>query len=119
MQPNDGNHELVEPRNVTMYPQDWSIVDALAQAKGQKTSGALRLIIREWPELKNCQQAHADLETRYRELVIAAQDALDAIDPIAEFAVRARLYAALSHAPTPPATSHQPSLPIDVVPVTP
>ena len=48
--------DLVEPRNVTMYPQHWETVDAYAQDMGYgSTSAALRRIVDEWKQFKLAQ----------------------------------------------------------------
>lgn len=49
----NGNGQRVEPGNVTLYPIDWATIDALAKDKGLGRSAALRIIVREWTELKN------------------------------------------------------------------
>lgn len=36
--------------NVTLYPQDWQVVDALAESLGLTRSAAIRMIIRRWLE---------------------------------------------------------------------
>ena len=38
----------VEARCVTMYPDDWKIVDRLAHVTGLTTSSALRVIVRKF-----------------------------------------------------------------------
>ena len=49
----DKNKDLAEPRNVTMYPSDWAVVDHVAvELDYTSTSAALRRIVREWLELK-------------------------------------------------------------------
>ena len=51
--PFDPERNLVEPRNVTMYPQHWATVDAYAKDMGYgSTSAALRRIIDEWKQFK-------------------------------------------------------------------
>jgi len=48
-----------EATNVTLYPDDWKIVDQVAQDYGhQGRSGALRYIIRDWARMKE-QEAQA------------------------------------------------------------
>ena len=43
----------VEPRTVTLYPEDWEIVDQVAQSTRQRSrSGALRFIIAEYQRLR-------------------------------------------------------------------
>ena len=42
----------VIPRNVSLYPEDYAIVHQFAKDRGQTFSSGLRLIIREWAELK-------------------------------------------------------------------
>lgn len=42
--------ERVESRNVTMYPQDWSVVDQSGASMGLSTSTALRVIVRQWAQ---------------------------------------------------------------------
>lgn len=52
------NNELVEPRNVTMYPIHWATVDAYAKDMGYpSTSAALRRIVDEWIQLRHGQIA--------------------------------------------------------------
>jgi len=46
-------HEYVESRNVSMYRQDWAIVEALALRMAISTSAALRIIVRQWVKLSN------------------------------------------------------------------
>ena len=41
------------PRNVSLYPEDHAIIHQYAKDRGQTFSGGLRLIIREWAELKS------------------------------------------------------------------
>ncbi len=38
----------VESRNVTMYPQDWAVVEQSGASMGLSTSTALRVIVRQW-----------------------------------------------------------------------
>ena len=39
----------VEPRNIAMYPTDWSIVDRVSKQLGMdNTSAATRYIVRDW-----------------------------------------------------------------------
>jgi len=42
--------ERVESRNVTMYPQDWAIVDQSGASMGLPTSTSLRVIVRQWAQ---------------------------------------------------------------------
>jgi len=50
------NKETVEPRNVTMYPSHWQIVDQYAQDRGYpSTSAALRRIVDEWTQFTRAQ----------------------------------------------------------------
>ena len=39
--------QKVEPRNVSLYPSDWKIIDG-ADANDAGTSATLRRIVREW-----------------------------------------------------------------------
>ena len=56
----DNNRELVEPRNITMYPTHWATVDAYAKDMGYpSTSAALRRIIDEWLDLRTRQLVDA------------------------------------------------------------
>ena len=56
--PENGNNDKVEPRNVTMYPLEWSTVDAYAKDMGYgSTSAALRRIVNEWKQFKSQQLA--------------------------------------------------------------
>lgn len=51
-------NDKVEPRNVTMYPPQWAMVDAYAKDMGYgNTSAALRRIVDEWKHLKSKQLA--------------------------------------------------------------
>ena len=51
--PFDREKDLVEPRNVTMYPGHWATVDAYAKDMGYgSTSAALRRIVDEWKHFK-------------------------------------------------------------------
>ena len=44
------------PKNVSMYPRDWAIVDALAQEYGfRKVSQALQLVVRQYAQLRDAQ----------------------------------------------------------------
>jgi hypothetical protein len=53
---NEGIFELVEPRNVTMYPIHWATVEAHAKDMGYPSvSAALRRIIDEWLQFKATQ----------------------------------------------------------------
>ena len=41
--------EQVVPRNVSLYPNDWAVVNQVAKDTGQRSySGALRYIITDW-----------------------------------------------------------------------
>ena len=40
--------ERVEARNVSMYPQDWKLVDESSKELGLATSPTLRMIVRQW-----------------------------------------------------------------------
>ena len=52
----DPDKDLVEPRNVTMYPVQWATVDAYAKDRGYpSTSAALRRIVDEWKQFKAAQ----------------------------------------------------------------
>jgi len=42
----------VKAGNVSMYPQDWAVLDAFAEDTGLSRSAALRIIVREWKDLK-------------------------------------------------------------------
>ena len=45
--------EQVIPRNISMYPEDWAIVDEVRKQYGyQGRSGAVRFIIRDWARLR-------------------------------------------------------------------
>lgn len=58
----DSEKDLVEPRNVTMYPQHWATVDAYAKDMGYgSTSAALRRIVDEWKQFKLQQLPLAEL----------------------------------------------------------
>lgn len=50
---NQQNRVRVVPANVSLYPQDWTIIRQVAQATGQRTiSGGLRALIAEYLRLK-------------------------------------------------------------------
>lgn len=56
-----------EPRNVSMYPKHWQIVDAEAERMQEKISATLRRIVIEWYQLKNLektQQIHHGVVSR-------------------------------------------------------
>jgi hypothetical protein len=40
------------PRNISLYPQDWTIVRDVARPAGMSMSQALRSIIRDWARMK-------------------------------------------------------------------
>ncbi|MCD4738335.1 MAG: ribbon-helix-helix protein, CopG family [Anaerolineae bacterium] len=40
--------DRVEPRNVSMYPDDWQTVEELAARLTISISAALRVIVRQW-----------------------------------------------------------------------
>lgn len=40
------------PRNVSLYPRDWTIVENVARPGGMSYSQALRSIIRDWKRMK-------------------------------------------------------------------
>jgi hypothetical protein len=41
------------PRNISMYPDQWALVEAVAQDAGKLSlSAAVRLILSEWQQLK-------------------------------------------------------------------
>lgn len=42
--------ERVEARNVSMYPQDWKLVDESSKELGLATSPTLRMIVRQWAQ---------------------------------------------------------------------
>ena len=45
--------DLVEPRNITLYPINWSIIESFAKDMGYpSTSSAIRRIIDEWVQMK-------------------------------------------------------------------
>lgn len=77
---NDNGRELVEPRNVSMYPLHWSTVEALAKDGGfGNTSAALRRIVDEWAEAKQFQMmAKAVLQAQLTG-VITPQEAVEAL----------------------------------------
>lgn len=50
------SEDRVEPRNVTMYPRHWAMVDSFAKDMGYpSSSSALRRILDEWCDLKGKQ----------------------------------------------------------------
>ena len=87
----DGNNTQprIVPRNVSLYPQDWAIVQQAAQDSGQRTiSAGLRAIIAEYVQMKAtlAQQSHlaslaqaraagviTDLEFQNRQVILAAR----------------------------------------------
>jgi len=77
---NDNGRELVEGRNVSMYPLHWATVDAYAKDSGfGNTSAALRRIIDEWLEAKQFQtMAQAVLRAQLTGL-ITPDEAVEAL----------------------------------------
>ena len=68
----NSDKDLVEARNVTMYPVQWATVDAYAKDRGYpSTSAALRRIVDEWKQFKGAQLG---LEGFERELPAPIQD---------------------------------------------
>ena len=51
-------------RNVSLYPEDLALIHQYAKDKGQTFSGGLRLIIREWAEMKKQLSRELDPPTR-------------------------------------------------------
>ena len=52
--------DLVEPRNITLYPIHWSIIESFAKDLGYpSTSSAIRRIIDEWVQMKGNQHKSA------------------------------------------------------------
>jgi hypothetical protein len=56
--------------NITLYPQDWQVVDALAESLGLNRSSAIRMIIRKWletasPELLETLKEEAHEQSRH------------------------------------------------------
>ena len=47
----------VQAKNVTMYGEQWAVVDSYAKHEGYTRSLALRKIVAEWAELKRRQLA--------------------------------------------------------------
>ena len=45
--------EKAVPKNITLYPHDWTIVQDVAQPEGMSLSQALRSIIRDWKRMKD------------------------------------------------------------------
>lgn len=60
------NGQVVERRSVSLYPEDWAEVDTMARVRGSGVSGALRMIIREWRDMRDPERAAR--ETRLRAL---------------------------------------------------
>ena len=63
--------ERVEARNVSMYPQDWKLVDESGKNMGLSTSSTLRVIVRQWAQHFQAAiqrgpvaDADADMDTR-------------------------------------------------------
>jgi len=49
--------DKVEGRNVSMYPDDWRVVERVARESNVKTlSGALRIIIQQWLHMRRAQK---------------------------------------------------------------
>jgi hypothetical protein len=44
--------EKVVPKNISLYPEDWEIVEQETGPMGMKTSQGVRYIIREWLRFK-------------------------------------------------------------------
>lgn len=42
--------QRVVARNITMYPEDWQVVDDAGKKIGLSTSTALRVIVRQWAQ---------------------------------------------------------------------
>ena len=94
------DRQLVEPRNVTLYPTHWATVDAYAKDGGYgSTSAGLRRIIDEWLQYKKDAAANTGraqiLEDRYLELWAAASNALSAANEDG-YDARQRLQAAVT-----------------------
>lgn len=45
-------YEQVQTRSVSLYPADWSTLDAIARDNGLSTSAALRTVIRDWVRMQ-------------------------------------------------------------------
>lgn len=75
--------ERVESRNVTMYPQDWAVVDQSGSSMGLSTSTALRVIVRQWAQhfqaaiQRPAAVAEADVDMDTRDLAQVAALAAD------------------------------------------
>lgn len=91
---------------VTIQPELLATLNSFAKDSGRNRSNALETIISEWLDLKTNRAAIDDLENRHLELVTAANEALAAIDPIAEFDIRARLHTAISRSVRQPDVPH-------------
>lgn len=49
--------------NVTMYQEDWELIDRLAEALGLNRSAAMRIIVRDWKSRSGAPEA-ADTESQ-------------------------------------------------------
>jgi hypothetical protein len=48
----EGKDTLAERRSISLYPSDWAIVQAHAERLGVGVSTSIRLIVREWNDLR-------------------------------------------------------------------
>lgn len=56
---NENGGRRVEAQTVSMYPQDWAVVRQVAKDLGQSVSGGLRIIVREYVQLKTAELQEA------------------------------------------------------------
>ena len=77
---NDNGRELVEPRNVSMYPLHWSTVEALAKDGGfGNTSAALRRIVDEWLDMRQFQMMTRALLQAHLAGAITSDEIIEAL----------------------------------------
>lgn len=73
----------VQPRNVSMYPQDWAVVRQMAKDMGLASiSAGLRQIVQEWKRLKGMQEAmeqYLRLENAVRMEIITQDEFMSAL----------------------------------------
>lgn len=61
---NDNQKQRIEPRNISMYPDDWQTVAKVADLTGVRSlSAALRIIIREFALMDEIQNVLLDRES--------------------------------------------------------
>ena len=60
----DSETDRVVGGNISLYPQDWERIDALAQRLGMTRSAALRFIVRDWSSRSTILDAIAQAEAQ-------------------------------------------------------